>query len=299
MIIGTLAHCKISAFVRNLLSNRLVAPLSCLNVESFFPEGSIAQILILDSSPECQSFTVNSKTQIIVQRILTKKWLTVQQASKYQKLGGLDRIYGELKELVVNPQSHGHIFHQLNVPRGVLLHGPPGCGKSAIVNQLCHENDLFLLPVTCSDVSSSDPGGSESKLAAIFNECRTMKTAVVIFLDEIDSICPQKKRNANQNHTNRLATCLTGLIDQLASSNHSQVVVIGATNRLEDVDSCLRRPGRLDREVKTYRQLIHLTSFAIFRGFFIFKDFHWRAGLRTEKGHPSIRMPRIGHGDSR
>jgi transitional endoplasmic reticulum ATPase len=187
---------------------------------------------------------VSAKTQVKIENIITDKWMKIQERVQTTRMGGVDEAYKKLKELVVYPLQHPQVFAQLCAPRGILLHGPPGCGKSSIVQQLCAENGLFLIPVTCSDLSSSDPGGSEEKLRNIFKESLSVSSPTVLFLDGVDSICPKR---GGQTHTNRLITCLTGLIDDVHTNRN--LTIMAATNRLEDVDPSLRRPGRLDREV--------------------------------------------------
>lgn len=242
---GELQRCKLPVFVKSLLVHRVFSQFSSLDVGQYFPEGNIEKILIIDSQPsDSNAFIVSVKTKVKVKGIVTAKWAAIQEKVESVKLGGVQEIYSKIKELVVYPLHYRNIFAQLCAPRGILLYGPSGCGKSSVVQQLCAENDLFLLPVTCSDLSSSDPGGSEERLRNIFKECLNVSSPTVLFLDGVDSICPKR---GGQSHTNRLITCLTGLIDELQSD--SQLVIVAATNRLEDVDPSLRRPGRLDREV--------------------------------------------------
>lgn len=230
-------------FIRSLLSSKVVAPLSSVSVKSCHI-GGIEKILVLDVQPNAEALTINSKTAVTIESIITSKWMQHQEKVCSVRLGGMDEPYNKLKELVVYPILHPEVFIQLKAPRSILLSGPSGCGKSALVQQLCAENDLFLITVTCSDLSSSDPGGSEEKLRTIFKESQSMLCQSILFLDGIDSICP---KHGNQTHTNRLIHCLTTLIDEIGTD--SKLSIIAATNRIEDVNPSLRRPGRLDREV--------------------------------------------------
>lgn len=242
--VSNLKKCKLPLLVRSLLSNKIISKLSCINIDKFFSTGNIEKILVLETKPDGEAITVSAKTQIKIENTITHKWMQTQEKVHATRLGGVSDTYKKLKELVVYPVEYPDVFSQLCAPRGILLHGPPGCGKSSIVQQLCAENGLFLIPVTCSDISSSDPGGTEEKLRTIFKESLSVSSPTILFFDGVDSICP---RRGSQTHTNRLITCLTGLIDGIHSN--CNLTIMAATNRLEDVDPSLRRPGRLDREV--------------------------------------------------
>ena len=231
--------------LKNVLVNRYFSQLSSVDVKQICPSSQVLKVLILDVKPEADAYTTNSKTKFTIESSVTNKWFELQQKVSQIKLGGLTQAYEKLKELVVQPLQNPQLFKQLKVPRGILLHGPSGCGKSSIIQQLCHEFQLHLMPVTCSDLSSSEPGGSEEKLATVFREAASNTEPTVIFLDDVDSICP-KSQNA-RTHTQRLTNCLVKLIEDLQSE--TKLTVIAATSRLDEVDISLRRPGRLDREV--------------------------------------------------
>ncbi|XP_057369382.1 ATPase family gene 2 protein homolog B-like isoform X1 [Daphnia carinata] len=250
--VGNLKKCKLPLLVKSLLSNKIISQLSSISVGNSFPAGNVEKVLILETKPGGEALTVSAKTQIKIENIITEKWMQTQEKVQSTRLGGVAETYRKLKELVVHPLEYPDVFSQLCAPRGILLHGPPGCGKSSIVQQLCAENGLFLIPVTCSDLSSSDPGGSEEKLRNIFRESLSVSSPTILFLDGVDSICPKR---GGQTHTNRLITCLTGLIDGIDTNRN--LTVMAATNRLEDVDPSLRRPGRLDREVHLYAPNCH------------------------------------------
>jgi AAA+ superfamily predicted ATPase len=242
--VNNLKQCKLPLLIKSLLSNKIITPLSSITVGKYFSAGNVEKILVLETKPDGGALSVSAKTQVKIENIITDKWMKIQERVQTTRMGGVDEAYNKLKELVVYPLQHPQVFAQLCAPRGILLHGPPGCGKSSIVQQLCAENGLFLIPVTCSDLSSSDPGGSEEKLRNIFKESLSVSSPTVLFLDGVDSICPKR---GGQTHTNRLITCLTGLIDDVHTNRN--LTIMAATNRLEDVDPSLRRPGRLDREV--------------------------------------------------
>lgn len=233
--------------LKNVLANRYFSQQTSVDVKQICPSSQVVKVLILEVEPKgFPVYTTNSKTKFRIQGVMTNKWFGIQSRVSEVKLGGLSQVYENLKELIVQPLQNPQLFSQLKVPRGILLHGPSGSGKSAIIQQLCYEFQLHLMPVTCSDLSSSEPGGSEEKLSTVVREAAANSQPTVLFLDDIDAICP-KIHNATKSHTQRLTNCLVNLIGDLQSE--TKLTVVAATSRLEEVDPSLRRPGRLDREV--------------------------------------------------
>ena len=246
---------KVAALVKNLLSHTTFVQHSAINTKVWCPAGDISRILILETLPENSAIFTNSKTKIMVESIISEKWLFHQEQISSTKLGGLDQIYDKLKELVIYTLQYPQVFSQLPAPKGILLHGPPGCGKSSIIHQLCDEFGLYLLTVTCSDLSSSQPGENEEKLRLIFKEAidNAQDNSTILFLDGIDAICPKR---GGHSHTSRLVTCLLSMIDKVHSNLN--LMIVAATSRPEDVDPALRRSGRLDREVQAQCSISNL-----------------------------------------
>ena len=255
--------------LKNVLANRYFSQQSTVNVKQICPSSQVVKVLILEVKPEgFPVYSTNSKTKFTIKGVVTNKWFDIQSRVSEVKLGGLSQVYEKLKELVVQPLQNPQLFSQLKVPRGILLHGPSGSGKSAVIQQLCHEFQLHLMPVTCSDLSSSEPGGSEEKLSTVVREAAANTQPTVLFLDDIDAICP-KAHNATKSHTQRLTNCLVNLIENLQFE--AKLTVVAATSRLEEVDPSLRRPGRLDREVIKYlMKSIHHRDFFFFIYRFLF-----------------------------
>lgn len=165
----------------------------------------------------------------------------------FDKIGGLSsqiQIVKETIELVLQSSSKLEEYN-LKPPKGILLYGPPGTGKTLIAKAVASEMNAYLISISGSDVSSKYFGDSEAKLSAVFKEAEANAPAI-IFIDEIDSICP-KRDNASQIEKRIVATLLY-LMDGMYASN--RVVVIGATNRPNDIDAALRRPGRFDKEIE-------------------------------------------------
>lgn len=171
---------------------------------------------------------------------------------KLSSLGGLQAITTQLMELVGLPILHPEIYQTTGVepPRGVLLYGPPGCGKTTIANALAGELQVPFINISAPSVVSGMSGESEKKLREIFEEARSIAPCI-IFLDEIDAITPKRDGGAQREMERRIVAQLLTLMDELTLENTDgkPVVVLGATNRPDSLDSALRRAGRFDREI--------------------------------------------------
>lgn len=167
-------------------------------------------------------------------------------------LGGLESVVTQLMELVGLPILHPEIYVTTGVepPRGVLLHGPPGCGKTTIANALAGELQVPFINVSAPSVVSGMSGESEKKLREIFDEAKALAPCI-IFLDEIDAITPKRDGGAQREMEKRIVAQLLTLMDELTlrNTNNKPVIVMGATNRPDALDTALRRAGRFDREI--------------------------------------------------
>ncbi|GAB3697024.1 CDC48 family AAA ATPase [Halorubrum pallidum] len=165
----------------------------------------------------------------------------------YEDIGGLDEEMELVRETIELPLSEPEVFTRLGVdpPRGVLLHGPPGTGKTLIARAVANEVDATFITVDGPEIMSKYKGESEERLRDVF-ERATEDAPAIVFFDEIDSIAG--KRDDGGDVENRVVGQLLSLMDGLDA--RGDVIVIGATNRVDTLDPALRRGGRFDREIE-------------------------------------------------
>jgi transitional endoplasmic reticulum ATPase len=165
----------------------------------------------------------------------------------YDDLGGLGATIDQLREMVELPLRYPEIFERLGVdpPKGVLLHGPPGTGKTRLARAVANESDATFFHIAGPEIMGSAYGESEKRLREVFEEAAKSGPSI-LFIDEIDSIAPKRGQVSGEAEKRLVAQLLT-LLDGLEPRQN--VVVIAATNRPEAIDEALRRPGRFDREI--------------------------------------------------
>jgi transitional endoplasmic reticulum ATPase len=165
----------------------------------------------------------------------------------YDDVGGLGDTINEVREMVELPLRHPELFDRLGIepPKGVLLHGPPGTGKTLLARAVANEADAEFFHIGGPEIMGRHYGESEERLREMFQQAQ-QKAPSIIFIDEIDSIAPKRSEVTGELERRVVAQLLT-LMDGLEPRQN--VVVIGATNRLNAIDEALRRPGRFDREI--------------------------------------------------
>lgn len=165
----------------------------------------------------------------------------------YDDVGGVRKQLALIREMVELPLRHPQLFRNLGVrpPKGLLLYGPPGCGKTLIARAVANETGAYFILINGPEIMSKMAGESESNLRRAFEEAEKHAPAI-IFIDEIDSIAP-KRDKANGEVERRIVSQLLTLMDGMKS--RASVIVIGATNRPNTIDPALRRFGRFDREI--------------------------------------------------
>ena len=165
----------------------------------------------------------------------------------YDDIGGLGETITQVREMIELPLKHPVLFQRLGIdpPKGVLLHGPPGTGKTLLARAVANESEAQFFHIAGPEIMGRHYGESEKKLRQVFEEAQKNSPAI-IFFDEIDSIAPKRQQVTGEVERRVVAQLLT-LMDGLEPRQN--VVVIGATNRIDDMDEALRRPGRFDREI--------------------------------------------------
>lgn len=171
----------------------------------------------------------------------------------FQSVGGIDDHINSLREMVMFPLLYPEIFAKYNItpPRGVLFYGPPGTGKTLLARALANEcsqdgRKVAFFMRKGADCLSKWIGESERQLRLLFDQAYLMRPSI-IFFDEIDGLAPVRSSRQDQIHSSIVSTLLA-LMDGL--DNRGDIIVIGATNRIENIDPALRRPGRFDRELR-------------------------------------------------
>ncbi|MBU0570395.1 CDC48 family AAA ATPase, partial [Patescibacteria group bacterium] len=167
----------------------------------------------------------------------------------YEDVGGLGEQVKRIREMIELPLRFPQVFAQLGVepPKGVLLHGPPGCGKTLIARVIANETDAYFLQLSGPQIMHKFYGESEAHLRSVFEEAKKNAPSI-LFLDELDAIAPKREELGGEKQVERRVVAqLLALLDGLES--RGEVIVIGATNLPNILDPALRRPGRFDREI--------------------------------------------------
>jgi transitional endoplasmic reticulum ATPase len=210
-------------------------------------------VMILGNAMDFKIEKISPKGVVRIERttnltILSEVFEDKKSRITYEEVGGLQEEIKVMREIVELPLRHPELFVRLGIEphSGILLYGPPGCGKTLLAKVLASESDATMYSINGPEIMNKYYGETEAKLRDIFKEAKENSPSI-IFIDEIDAIAP-KREEAYGDVEKRVVAQLLALMDGL--TDRGNVVVLGATNRPDSVDPALRRPGRFDREME-------------------------------------------------
>ncbi|NXB07921.1 SPAT5 protein, partial [Cnemophilus loriae] len=218
------------------------------SAEGLHPTGKVGAM----SNTDCFYF-ISSRTKInfIEPRTRVAEDGECESRVTYDMIGGLSSQLRTIRETVELPLKQPELFKSYGIPppRGVLLYGPPGTGKTMIAKAIANEVGAHVTVINGPEIISKFYGESESRLRQIFAEA-SLRRPSIIFIDELDALCPKREGAQNEVEKRVVASLLT-LMDGIGSEgSEGQLLVLGATNRPHALDAALRRPGRFDKEIE-------------------------------------------------
>ncbi|TFG14205.1 MAG: AAA family ATPase [Promethearchaeota archaeon] len=228
------------------LENRVITKGDIL---SFYAMGRRVDLVVVDYNPKAEAVRIHLDTKIILSEKSHKEIIELEESRvTYEDIGGLEEEIQKIREMIELPIRHPELFKRIGIdpPKGVLLHGPPGTGKTLLARAVAYETDAHFITISGPEIMSKFYGQSEENLRKVFTEAKENAPSI-IFIDELDSIAP-KRGEVTGEVERRVVAQLLSLMDGL--EGRGKIIVIGATNRVNDIDPALRRPGRFDREIE-------------------------------------------------
>ena len=205
------------------------------------------KFIVVDTNPK-QAVIITEHTEVVFnpEAVEVKEELVPEVS--YEDIGGLDDEIKKIREMVELPLKHPEIFERLGIeaPKGVLLHGSPGTGKTLLAKAVANETNSHFILINGPEIMSKYYGQSEENLRKKFEEAQKNAPSI-IFIDEIDAIASKREETRGEVER-RVVAQMLALMDGLQS--RGKVVVIAATNVPNILDPALRRPGRFDREIE-------------------------------------------------
>jgi len=233
-------------FTRLVKSRLIEYPLVQKNIVPVLFFGNLFTFAVVQTRPTgVVKITPKSKL-VIHSKIIQEK--TFRTSVTYEDIGGLQEQIQRIREMIELPLRYPELFQKLGIepPKGVLLYGPPGCGKTLLAKAVATEAEANFILINGPEIMNKYYGETEARLREIFRKAEEEAPSIV-FIDEIDAIAP-KRSEVTGEVEKRVVAQLLALMDGLEA--RGQVIVIGATNRPNALDPALRRPGRFDREIE-------------------------------------------------
>ncbi|MGC9210320.1 MAG: CDC48 family AAA ATPase [Acidilobus sp.] len=213
-------------------------------------QGEIPFVVVSTSPVDPVYITEDTEVEIRSEPVKPSEYPALVRSTRvtWEDIGDLEEAKERIREIVELPLKHPEIFQRLGIepPKGILLYGPPGTGKTLLAKAVANESDAYFIAINGPEIMSKFYGESEERLREVFKEAQENAPSI-IFIDEIDSIAPKRGEVVGEVEKRVVAQLLT-LMDGI--QERGKVIVIGATNRPEDIDPALRRPGRFDREIE-------------------------------------------------
>ena len=233
------------SFLRNRLEGRVLTKKDIILLPVY---GRKLELMVSGHSPSSEAVIMTASTQIKLGQNVDPGQAESMPTITYDEIGGLHDEITRIREMVELPIKHPELFEKIGIdpPKGVLLHGPPGTGKTLLARAVASETEAKFYSIKGPEIMSKYYGESEQRVRQIFNDA-AKNAPSIIFIDEIDSIAPSRSEVTGEVER-RVVAQLLSLMDGLES--RGDVIVIGATNRLNSIDPALRRPGRFDREIE-------------------------------------------------
>ena len=231
--------------ITQILENRVVTK---GDIISFNAMGRRIDFVVIEYHPKAEAVRIHLDTTITISEKTHKEFEELERRKvTYEDIGGLEEEIQRIREMIELPIRHPELFKRIGIdpPKGVLLHGPPGTGKTLLARAVAGETDAHFITISGPEIMSKFYGQSEENLRKVFEEAKENSPSI-IFIDELDSIAP-KRGEVTGEVERRVVAQLLSLLDGL--EGRGEIIVIGATNRVNDIDPALRRPGRFDREI--------------------------------------------------
>ncbi|MEN2974039.1 MAG: CDC48 family AAA ATPase [Candidatus Caldarchaeales archaeon] len=233
-------------FTRLIKSRLIEYPLVQKNVVPVLFFGNLFTFAVIQTRP-AGVVKITPKTKLVIHsKVIQEK--TFRTSVTYEDIGGLQEQIQRIREMIELPLRYPELFQKLGIepPKGVLLYGPPGCGKTLLAKAVATEAEANFILINGPEIMNKYYGETEARLREIFRKAEE-EAPSIIFIDEIDAIAP-KRSEVTGEVEKRVVSQLLTLMDGLET--RGQVIVIGATNRPNALDPALRRPGRFDREIE-------------------------------------------------